>query len=68
MKIKEIQLVTDIENIYADGIDVIVILDDDFSYVIEIVILQHLLSLMAIVHVSFDLLVNLGKIMLLLKS
>ena len=26
---------TDIENIYDDGVDVIVTLDDDFSYVIE---------------------------------
>jgi len=46
MEIKEIQLVTDIENIYDDGVDVIVTLDDDFSYVIEVVTPQHLLSLM----------------------
>ena len=46
MKIKEIQLVTDIENIHDDGVDVIVTLDDDFSYVIEVVTPQHLLSLM----------------------
>ena len=39
MTIKEIKLVTDIENIYDDGVDVIVTLDDDFSY-------EHLLSLM----------------------
>jgi hypothetical protein len=46
MEIKEIQLVTDIENIYDDGVDVIVTLDDDFSYVIEVVTPQHFLSLM----------------------
>ena len=46
LEIKEIQLVTDIENIYDDGVDVIVTLDDDFSYVIEVVTPQHLLSLM----------------------
>lgn len=46
MEIKEIQLVTDIENIYDDGVDVIVTLDDDFSYVIEVVTPQHLLSFM----------------------
>ena len=48
MEIKEIQLVTDIDNIYDDGVDVIVTLDDDFSYsyVIEVVTPQHLLSLM----------------------
>lgn len=46
MKIKEIQLVTEIENIHEDGVDVIVTLDDGFSYVIEVVTPQHLLSLM----------------------
>ena len=46
MKIKEIQLVTEIENIHEDDVDVIVTLDDDFSYVIEVVTPQRLLSLM----------------------
>ena len=46
MEIKEIQLVTDIENIYDDAVDVIVTLDDDFSYVIEVVTPQHFLFLM----------------------
>ena len=45
MKIKEIQLVTEIENIHEDGVDVIVTLDDGFSYVIEVVTPQNLLSL-----------------------
>ncbi len=45
MKINEIQLVTEIENIHEDGIDVIVTLDYGFSYVIEVVTPQNLLSL-----------------------
>ena len=45
MKINEIQLVTEIENIHEDGVDVIVTLDDGFSYVIEVVTPQNLLSL-----------------------
>ena len=36
---------TDIENIHDDGVDLIVTLDDNFSYVIEVVTPQHLLSL-----------------------
>ena len=36
MKIIEIQLVTDIENIHEDGVDVIVTLDNGFNYVIEV--------------------------------
>jgi len=46
MEIKEIQLVTEIENIYDDAVDVNVTLDDNFTYVIEVVTPQHLLSLM----------------------
>ena len=46
MKIEEIQLVTEIENIHEDGVDVNVTLDNGFSYVIVIVTPQYLLSLM----------------------
>ena len=46
MKIKEIQIVTEIENIYDEGADIIVTLDDNFSYVIEVVTPEYLLSLM----------------------
>lgn len=45
MKINEIQLVTEIENIHEDGVDVIVTLDGGFSYVIAVVTSQNLLSL-----------------------
>ena len=46
MEIKKIELVTEIENIYDDSVDVIVTLDDDSSYVIDVVTPQYLLSLM----------------------
>ena len=46
MEIKEIQIVTEIENIYDEGVDVIVTLDDGFTYVIEVVTPEYLLSLM----------------------
>lgn len=53
MEIKKIQVVTEIENIYDDSVDVIVTLDDDFSYVIDVVTPQYLLSLMKEKNQSF---------------
>jgi hypothetical protein len=46
MEIKKIQIVTEIENIYDEGVDVIVTLDDGFSYVIDVVTPKYMLSLM----------------------
>lgn len=46
MEIKKIELVTEIENIYDDSVDVNVTLDDGFNYVIEVVTPQYFLSFM----------------------
>ena len=44
MEIQEIQIVTEIENIYDEGVDVILTLDDGLSYVSKLVIPEYLLS------------------------
>jgi hypothetical protein len=46
MKIKEIRIVTEIENIYNKGIEVIITLDDGFSYAINVVTPQYMIYLM----------------------
>lgn len=46
MKYKEINIVTEIENVYDDWADVIVTLDNGFSYVIVVATPEYLISLM----------------------
>ena len=54
MEIQEIQIVTEIENIYDEGVYVIVTLDDGFSYVIDVVTPEYLLSLMKEINKNFQ--------------